>query len=220
MIQHGGDEESKFCIHTEMERKWKAMAGKIKTIYVCSECGFETPKWAGKCPGCGQWNTMQEEVRDTSPVRASAPVSHASAAMPLRIREINTAEESRYHTGLAELDRVLGGGIVKGSLILVSGEPGIGKSTILLQICDFLGRSLRILYVSGEESARQIKLRAERLGVESENLFILTETDVQAVVEHMRQKQAGLGHDRFHPDNEYDGVNVFSGKCDTGAGMH
>lgn len=192
MIQHGEDEESKFCIHTEMERKWKAMAGKIKTIYVCSECGFETPKWAGKCPGCGQWNTMQEEVRDTSPVRASAPVSHPSAAMPLRIREINTAEESRYHTGLTELDRVLGGGIVKGSLILVSGEPGIGKSTILLQICDFLGRSLRILYVSGEESARQIKLRAERLGVESENLFILTETDVQAVVEHMRQSKPDL----------------------------
>ena len=111
---------------------------------------------------------------------------------PMQIGEIDMAEEARYHTGLSELDRVLGGGIVKGSLILVSGEPGIGKSTILLQICDYLGQSLRILYVSGEESARQLKLRAARLGVGSENLFVLTETDVQLVVEQMRQTKPDL----------------------------
>ena len=147
------------------------MAAKIKSIYVCSECGFESAKWAGKCPGCGQWNTMQEEIRDTSVGKgAVSTISHTPTAQPMRIREIDTEEEARYHTGLTELDRVLGGGIVKGSLILVSGEPGIGKSTILLQICDFLGQSLQILYVSGEESARQIKLRAARLGVNTENL--------------------------------------------------
>lgn len=169
------------------------MAAKIKSIYVCSECGFESAKWAGKCPGCGQWNTMQEEIRDTSVGKgAVSTISHTPTAQPMRIREIDTEEEARYHTGLTELDRVLGGGIVKGSLILVSGEPGIGKSTILLQICDFLGQSLQILYVSGEESARQIKLRAARLGVNSENLYILTETDVQAVVEQMRQTKPDL----------------------------
>lgn len=169
------------------------MAAKIKSVYVCSECGFESAKWAGKCPGCGQWNTMQEEIRDTSAGKgAVSGTPHSVAARPMRIREIDTEEEARYHTGLTELDRVLGGGIVKGSLILVSGEPGIGKSTILLQICDFLGQSLQILYVSGEESARQIKLRAARLGVNSENLYILTETDVQAVVEQMRQTKPDL----------------------------
>ena len=168
------------------------MAGKSKTVYVCSECGFETAKWAGKCPGCGQWNTMQEEVRGPAPARAAVPASRTDAVRPLRIGEIDTDEEARYHTGLTELDRVLGGGIVKGSLILVSGEPGIGKSTILLQICDFLGQSLRILYVSGEESARQLKLRAARLGVGSANLFVLTETDVQLVVEQMRQTKPDL----------------------------
>ena len=167
------------------------MASKSKSIYICSECGFESAKWFGKCPGCGQWNCMNEEIRETSVQKNTTAAAHRSAA-PVSINEISTAEEARYHTGLSELDRVLGGGIVKGSLILISGEPGIGKSTILLQICEYLGKNLKILYVSGEESSRQIKLRAARLGVQSDNLYILTETDIQSVIEQMRAHKPDL----------------------------
>ncbi len=168
------------------------MSQKSKSVYICSECGFESAKWYGKCPGCGQWNCMNEEIRETvSKKSAIASPSH-SISRPVMINEINTNEEERYHTGLTELDRVLGGGIVKGSLILISGDPGIGKSTILLQICEYLGKSLRILYVSGEESARQIKLRASRLGVSSENLYVMTETDIQCVAEQIRADKPDL----------------------------
>ena len=139
------------------------MALKSKTVYICSSCGYETAKWAGKCPDCGEWNTMEESVK--APAAASRFSAAARPAVPLltrpqTIQEIDSDDEHRYHTGLSELDRVLGGGLVKGSLVLISGDPGIGKSTILLQICEYLGQNLRILYVSGEESARQIKLRA------------------------------------------------------------
>lgn len=167
------------------------MASKSKSIYICSECGFESAKWFGKCPGCGQWNCMNEEIRETSVQKNTTAAAHRSTA-PVSINEISTTEEARYHTGLSELDRVLGGGIVKGSLILISGEPGIGKSTILLQICEYLGKNLKILYVSGEESSRQIKLRAARLGVQSDNLYILTETDIQCVIEQMRAHKPDL----------------------------
>lgn len=168
------------------------MTGKSKSVYVCSECGFESPKWLGKCPDCGKWNTMEEEIRE--PVRSTASLSPRvnSAVHSVPISEISVTEEERYHTGMSELDRVLGGGIVKGSLILVSGEPGIGKSTILLQICGCLGQKLKILYVSGEESARQIKLRASRLGVEGTNLYILTETDIQCVIEQLKSDKPDL----------------------------
>ncbi len=168
------------------------MATKAKTVYVCSDCGFESAKWYGKCPNCGQWNTMNEEIKAAAPIKSGASNLLRSTARPVAINEISTTEEERYHTGLSELDNVLGGGIVKGSLILISGEPGIGKSTILLQICERLGKTLKILYVSGEESSRQIKLRAERLGVQSENLFILTETDIQYVIEQIRAEQPDL----------------------------
>lgn len=167
------------------------MASKSKSIYICSECGFESAKWFGKCPGCGQWNTMTEEIREPAVQKNSVGTARKNI-VPVSINEISTAEEARYHTGLTELDRVLGGGIVKGSLILISGEPGIGKSTILLQICEYLGQSLKILYVSGEESNRQIKLRAARLGVQSDNLYILTETDIQCVIEQMRAQKPDL----------------------------
>ncbi len=167
------------------------MAGKAKSVYVCSQCGFESPKWFGKCPGCGQWNTMEEEVREPA-VKKPFSAARRSAVRPVPISEISMAEEARYRTGLSELDRVLGGGIVKGSLILISGEPGIGKSTILLQICGFLGQTLKILYVSGEESARQIKLRAARLGVEGRNLYVLAETDLNAVLEQVRAERPDL----------------------------
>ena len=134
---------------------------KIKSVYICSECGYESPKWYGKCPSCGEWNTMNEEIRDTAKQSAAAVSRAASYAPPIQIKEISTTDEIRYKTGSSELDRVLGGGIVKGSLVLLGGDPGIGKSTILLQICEYLGRQLRILYVSGEESKRQLKLRAD-----------------------------------------------------------
>ena len=164
---------------------------KIKSVYICSECGYESPKWYGKCPSCGEWNTMNEEIKE--PAKPAASRAHTSVyAPPTPIREISTTDEIRYQTGSKELDRVMGGGIVKGSLILLGGDPGIGKSTILLQICEHLGEKLKILYVSGEESRRQLKLRAERLGVDSENLFILTQTDVELVCETIRQDKPDL----------------------------
>lgn len=162
------------------------MAGKAKSVYVCSECGLETPKWLGKCPGCGAWNTLTEELRlPQSAVQTKSSASLRSlSALPLS--EITDAGEKRFVTGIAELDRVLGGGIVKGSVVLLSGDPGIGKSTILLQVCDALQDKLDILYVSGEESASQIKLRAKRIGVESDRISVLTETDTQSVCEYIQ----------------------------------
>lgn len=157
---------------------------KNKTVYVCSECGYETSKWNGRCPDCGQWNTFEETVPLGSSQRSSGSVSSARDVSD-NIFEINdidaTDTETRWSTGSGELDRVLGGGVVKGSLILLGGEPGIGKSTLLLQICQALGDDHTILYVSGEESLRQIKLRARRLGVDSGNLYLLSETDCEAV---------------------------------------
>ena len=139
---------------------------------------------------------MQEVLREPTPSPSTAARrsggSSQSMARPLSIREIRMDDEVRYQTGVSELDRVLGGGIVKGSLILISGEPGIGKSTILLQICQYLGQTLRILYVSGEESARQLRLRADRLGVDSQNLLVLTETDIQSVLEQVREIKPDL----------------------------
>ena len=166
---------------------------KIKSVYICSECGHESPKWYGKCPSCGEWNTMNEEIKDTS---KSAPAakkrSFSSYSMPDSIGEISTEDEHRYDTGCKELNRVLGGGIVKGSLILLGGDPGIGKSTVLMQICQYMGDTLKILYISGEESKRQLKLRAIRLGVTSPNLFVMTETDVEIVCEQIKNVKPDL----------------------------
>ena len=169
------------------------MAEKIKTIYICSECGYESAKWFGKCPGCGQWNTMSEEIRESyGKSKSSAVVRARPSAAAVPITQISTEDEYRYFTGSKELDRVLGGGIVKGSLVLLGGDPGIGKSTILLQICSHLGKILKILYISGEESKRQIKLRATRLGVNCENLYVMTETDVQAVADRIQSEKPDL----------------------------
>lgn len=167
---------------------------KIKSVYVCSECGYQSPKWCGKCPSCGEWNTMEEELKDTSKpaqVVASRRISSSYSA-PQTINEISTENEHRYDTGCLELNRVLGGGIVKGSLILLGGDPGIGKSTVLLQICQFLGNTMKVLYVSGEESKRQLKLRANRLGVVSENLYVITETDVEMVCEQIKNEKPDI----------------------------
>ena len=155
------------------------MAQKNKTVYICSECGAESLKPAGRCFTCGAWGTVQEEIR-TASTASSRTVT--AAAKPTRLRDVSTAEDPRILTGLSELDRVLGGGIVRGGVMLIGGNPGIGKSTLLLQICETLGADKRILYVSGEESARQIKLRADRLGVNSENVLLLCETDVDAIL--------------------------------------
>lgn len=168
------------------------MAQKSKTVFVCSECGYETAKWFGKCPGCGEWSTLQEEIRQPVSAAVAAKSATHSAVRSIALADIKPDSEIRYKTGMGELDRVLGGGIVKGSLVLISGDPGIGKSTILLQVCSFISQKLNILYVSGEESYSQIKLRADRLGVNGQNLFVLCETDVQAVCEHIKSTQPGL----------------------------
>ena len=150
------------------------MAGKSKAVFVCTECGAESPKWSGKCPNCGEWNTMQEELRSTQKVTAAVAAAPRNGMPRMqRLADVDPEGEARYPTGMRELDRVLGGGIVRGALMLIGGDPGIGKSTLLLQICHFLGQTLRVLYVSGEESRRQIKLRANRLGVEDGELYIL-----------------------------------------------
>lgn len=168
------------------------MATKSKSVYICSECGYESAKWFGCCPGCNEWNTMSEVIKSAAKSTATPRNTNALISAAQKINEITCDGEVRYDTGLKELNRVLGGGIVKGSLVLLSGDPGIGKSTILLQICQFLGLSLNILYVSGEESAHQIKLRADRLGVDTENLTILCETDVQLIGEYIRSPQPDL----------------------------
>ena len=160
---------------------------KAKTIFYCTECGNETPKWQGRCPACGAWNTMVERPAEKAPKKAPS-ASRGSALgvalnRPKTMAEVETTDELRFPTGMGELDRVLGGGAVRGSLVLVGGAPGIGKSTLMLQICDHLCRTAKVLYVSGEESERQIKLRAERLQVRGEGLSLLSETNLENVVD-------------------------------------
>ncbi len=171
---------------------------KSKTVFYCTECGNESPKWLGQCPACRAWNTLVEQPAETK--KRAAPSSTAVAARrpgmgssrPRAISEVETTQELRFETGLGELDRVLGGGAVKGSLVLVGGAPGIGKSTLMLQICDQLCRFATVLYVSGEESERQIKLRAERLRVRGEGLFLLSETNLEDVLESVNQLQPNV----------------------------
>ena len=156
---------------------------KSKVTYFCTACGNETPRWQGRCPACGAWNTIEECKASpaASGVRRSGPPQGLRQPKPLS--QVDVSREVRFPTGLGELDRVLGGGAVQDSLVLVAGAPGIGKSTLLLQICSELCRNLRVLYVSGEESETQIKLRAQRLGVTTDNLLLLCETDLSQVLE-------------------------------------
>ena len=162
---------------------------KAKSLYICSACGYESAKWYGCCPGCGEWNSMNEEIISQNVAARAGGIRAASAK---KLNEIENDASVRYSTGMNELDRVLGGGIVKGSLVLLSGDPGIGKSTLLLQICKTLNDKLNILYISGEESAHQIKLRAERLGVSNTRLSIMCEIDVLAITEYIRQNKPDL----------------------------
>lgn len=168
------------------------MAGKSKSVYVCSSCGYESVKWYGKCPECSEWNTMEEQNIVQASNSKGSGRARVSVECVKRLSEINSSIENRILTGNKEFDRVLGGGIVEGSLVLLSGDPGIGKSTILLQICQQLGESKKILYISGEESARQIKLRANRLGVTTDSLFILSQTDVAIVVETIKVEKPDI----------------------------
>ena len=161
-----------------------------KTLFYCTECGNETPKWAGRCPACGAWNTVVE--RPEPAVKGKGRSASSRAAAPpkaLPVTELGDSVEIRFSTGMGELDRVLGGGAVKGSLVLVGGAPGIGKSTLMLQICGKLCRFAKVLYVSGEESQHQLKLRAQRLHVESENLLVLSETGLGEMLEAVNQEQ-------------------------------
>jgi len=162
------------------------MAEKTKSIYVCNECGYESLKWYGKCPGCDSWNTLIEELRipeKEKKIKRETSRIHTDDTTSINVNEICFTDDIRYNTGLSELNRVFGGGIVRGSVSLIGGDPGIGKSTLLLQICEFLGDNLKILYVSGEESLSQLKLRAKRLSVKSKNLFLLAHTNIEKITD-------------------------------------
>lgn len=162
----------------------------LKTVYICSSCEYVSPKWLGKCPKCGSWNTFVEDVEQATPSSAAKPRASAiftGESKAQAFSELSTSDYIRSETGLSELDRVLGGGLVLGSAVLLSGEPGIGKSTLLLQICDTLGAEKKVLYVSGEESSGQIKLRAQRLKVDGKNLYILTETNIEKILSEAKK---------------------------------
>ena len=161
---------------------------KTKTLFYCTDCGNELPKWQGQCPSCGAWNTIVEQpITPKSGVKRSTRVVGIGPSKAQKLNEIQTTEELRFQTGMNELDRVLGGGAVKGSLVLIGGAPGIGKSTLMLQICNELCKKCTVLYSSGEESPRQIKLRAQRLGVAGESLYLLSETDLEDIIEAVHQ---------------------------------
>ena len=156
---------------------------KAKTVFFCTECGNETPKWQGKCPSCGAWNSIEEYVEKPVTAGRSKAAPVGMSRTPQRLSDVSTDREIRFSTGLGELDRVLGGGAVAGSLVLVGGAPGIGKSTLLLQICNSLCAGRSVLYVSGEESEKQLKLRAQRLNVNPDELYILSETRLSDIIE-------------------------------------
>lgn len=159
---------------------------KIKTLYVCQQCGYESPKWLGKCPSCNQWNTMVEEVKDTKPEKFSM-ITRSLPALK-NIREIKSGEKERFDTAIGELNRVLGGGLVRGSITLISGDPGIGKSTLLLQTANNIANKYgKVLYVSGEESEEQIKIRGDRLEINCDQLYIVSETSLDVIEAYIEQ---------------------------------
>ena len=164
---------------------------KVKTAFFCSSCGAQQSIWMGKCPACGEWNTLVEEVILREEKRSGYARPNDQRPGPKKISDVTFEHEQRINTRDAELNRVLGGGLVAGSLVLIGGEPGIGKSTLMLQVA-LKCTSLKILYISGEESDQQLRMRAERLGIENENCFVLTETNTQAIFQHLEQIQPGI----------------------------
>lgn len=169
------------------------MASKQKSIYICKNCGYESAKWYGKCPSCNEWGTLDEEtiITENKSTKKSS-TGNLKNCNVLKLDDIDSSTEFRYNTGISELNRVLGGGLVKGSLVLLSGDPGIGKSTLLLQICNYLSKDLSVLYVSGEESAYQLKMRAKRLNVSSDNLSVMCETDAEVVCEYIKTAKPNI----------------------------
>ena len=166
---------------------------KAKSSFYCTECGNETIKWQGRCPACGAWNTIVEQpAKDVKKKAAASASAGLGIRRPRPMAEVEAVDELRFNTGMNELDRVLGGGAVKGSLVLVGGAPGIGKSTLMLQICDNLCRFCDVLYVSGEESERQIKLRAQRLGIREEGLYLYSETNLDDIVAAVQEKKPDI----------------------------
>ena len=164
---------------------------KNKTVFVCNNCGYESPKWMGKCPACNEWNSFfEEKVVDSKGSKSSK--ANKERTKPVQLNNVEKKVDTRTSTGFSELDRVLGGGLVNGSLVLLGGEPGIGKSTLILQICEKIKTDGKVLYVSGEESAEQVKLRADRLNVKNENLLFLSETDINNVEEEIINIQPKL----------------------------
>lgn len=157
---------------------------KAKTIFVCSNCGYESAKWLGKCPACNEWNSFYEEkIVSTTSTTGGKSSANKEKSMPLKLKEVEGIEMARTSTGIGELDRVLGGGLVRGSLVLVGGEPGIGKSTLILQLCDKVKGTGKVLYISGEESAEQVKIRADRLNINNDDLMFLGETNIDNIQE-------------------------------------
>ncbi len=185
LIQKIRDKMNIENVEIKMEKRAENFMAKRKTKYVCQECGYESKKWMGKCPGCQSWNTMVEEFEEkTSPTTSRSFVTSTKGGItkPQPITQVEHENEQRIDTNLKELNRVLGGGVVPGSLVLVGGDPGIGKSTLLLQVSSELSRKKeRVLYISGEESVKQTKIRADRLGIANDNLFVLAETDVEYI---------------------------------------
>ena len=166
---------------------------KDKSIYLCNECGYESAKWLGKCPSCGEWNCMSEYTPPSEPLKKSSfgktSAKHEERTIfspyddPVSLKDVSITDEIRYVSGMSETDRVLGGGLVKGSLVLLAGDPGVGKSTLMLQICHQLAKKCKILYISGEESSSQLKLRANRLNTDCENLYIYSNTNMSDILE-------------------------------------
>jgi len=183
---------------------------KNKSVYICQECGYESSGWLGKCPACSQWNTFVEEIIKSGYKNANSDIRDIK---PVSINDVNSQAEERYHTGFKEIDRVLGGGLVKGSLILVGGDPGIGKSTLILQICNSIVIDSNILYFSGEESIGQIKIRADRLSVNNSRLLMVSETNFNIIESVILKENPGL----VIIDSIQRGYNFGSGKCKSGS---
>ena len=169
---------------------------KRKTLYVCQECGYSVPKWLGKCPGCGKWNTLVEELDEPSSFtninRNFSLNTNKTNSIPKPIKTIETEDLPRFSAGSPEMNRVLGGGIIPGSLVLMVGDPGVGKSSLNLRICAYVAKKHKVLYVTGEESSRQIRMRADRLNALDDNLYVLSETDLERIERHVLEQKPDL----------------------------